>query len=336
MKKELSNFINITTRTYFNWKRNHHKNIILIINKIFYDKEDINLWKKYKILPYFKYFNNLEEDNTKEYRILLCKILGIKESSYYSWKKGRYSNIILLFNQIFRNKENIGYWLKNKEFELLNNKNKSSHYIDILNELNNLNFCNDNFNEKNSTFLFKSINLNSFQNLSLISLNPEILNLTEENIQLKLINSINITQLTQTNHYIKYINSIKKYSSKELKYFFSLSNIYQMFLYSIKNTDINLFTKVVFLVYKNNKNKIKTFLNYLDEILNYKKTNNQFEILNKNINISTREIRTDILIFLFTYVVSFLDTINIDDYLPKKIQFLKKTQSLILYQKLFN
>ena len=317
MREMLSKFMNISTRTYSNWKKNKHCHIIEIINLIFKNQEDIELWLNHRLLSQYTYFENLEERHNKDYREILCKLLGIKNSSYYSWKKGRYSNIILLFNQIFKNSENVKYWIENNKFQFYYNDADINNSINLLNRLNQICYCIDNFNAPNSTFSFTNIDFGLLENEALIIIESENIS-TNKSIKVQLINNITLSNINQIKDYQRIIKVIEIESEHNLYKLLEIPTIYKMFFLSIKNTDINLFIKLTLLVFKSSYKDIDEFFSYLEQQLKIAKTHFNKILLHSNKNLSTKEIRRETLLFLFMRILSSLYTIGLNKFLISK------------------
>lgn len=320
MKREkLAKFMNISVRTYSNWKNNEHKNIILLLNLIFKDEYDIFLWTKYGIIPQYKYFENQHEVTDSLFRKRMCILLGIKTSNYYFWKNGKRSNIIELCIQVFRNSENIDYWLINNKFEILINNAKINEYVELLDEINNNEFCTDSFIRDSSSFHFKSINLNELKNYITISMNCNSLN-THGNIKYQIINSIKLSNNIEGNCIIKeyknFIDKIDKVDNLTLKQLFEEINIYAMFISSIKTIDLNLFVKL--LLFITIDLDIYTYFKYLDFILENRRENLYSKMKFSNIDLNIKELQIDILGELFAKIISSLYTLNLNDSLRKR------------------
>lgn len=306
--------MNISVRTYSNWKNNKHKNIILILNSIFKENSDLLLWTKYKIIPQYKYFNKQDELTNEHFRKELCKLLGINVSNYYYWKNGKRSNIMNLFIQVFKNPDNINYWLENKKFELTTNDNEIKSYISYINKINDNEYCKDNFSHINSSFFFESININDFKNHLIISINCNTMN-SKEKIKYELINSIQLSNNLDSNLVIKeyknFISTIEKLDSNKLKKLFHKSTIYSMFIYSIKNIDLNLFIKLFLLI--TTELGLDNYLKYLDFFLKYERNKLYSKIQYSNNNLNSKDIQINILTIFFVKIISSIKTLNLND-----------------------
>lgn len=327
--------MNISTRTYTNWKNNEHKNIILILNFVFKDDIDMLLWTKYKIIPQFKYFRNQEELTDKSFRESLCKLLGIEVSNYYYWKEGKRSNIINIFIQIFKNSENINYWLQNASFEITMNSLKVNEYIKYLEKINNNEFCTDCFINDNSSFLFNSINIKDFKNYLIISINCSNFK-SEKKIKYQLINSIELSDDIEGDSIIKeykdFVHNLNEFDDYKLENLFDKSTIYAMFIYSIKNIDLNLFIKLFLLI--NIKLDLTIYLKYLDVFLKYERKKLYFKMCYSNINLNLKNIQVNVLAKFFIKIISSIDTLNLDDSFCKKDRYNLLFKELDAYLKM--
>lgn len=323
MKREkLAKFMNVSIRTYNNWKNNEHKNIILILNSVFENETDIVLWTKYKIIPQFKYFKNQEELINKSFRESLCRLLGIELSNYYFWKEGKRSNIINLFIQIFKNSKNVDYWLENLNFEITMDNLKVNEYIKYLEKINNNEFCRDCFININSSFLFDSINIRDFKNYLFLSIDSS--NLKSENkIKYQLINAIELTNYIDGSFVIEeykdFISIINEFDDEKLKNLFDKSIIYKMFIYSIKNNDLNLFIRLFLLICI--KLDLTFYLKYLDVFLINERKKLHFEMSYSNINLNLKDIQINVLAKFFIKIISSIDTLSLNDSFCKKDRF---------------
>ena len=126
MRKELLNFLGLSQRSYYTWQKEKHPHIIEIVNDVFKTKEDILFFNLFWELPYSYSDSHKKTYNEKSYKEKLCEILGIKPSSYYHWQTGKRENIIKLFETIFKNIDDLDYWIQ---------KNKSKNYSIKLNQL---------------------------------------------------------------------------------------------------------------------------------------------------------------------------------------------------------
>ena len=261
MRKELLNFLGLSQRSYYTWQKEKHPHIIEIVNDVFKTKEDILFFNLFWELPYSYSNSHKKTYNEKSYKEKLCEILGIKPSSYYHWQTGKRENIIKLFETIFKNIDDLDYWIQNKKFQTENQTFINHNLYDFINDLcENQKF----FDEKNNPLDIG--NLSSGLNLSNLNIKDPIIYFL---INLK----------------------IEKIDSTNMEKIFSKSfNLDIYFFDCIKRLDIDMFIKLIFLSYHTKRIHIhfdlKPLLIHLDNLFDVIKYRTQIKIkYGKNIQL---------------------------------------------------
>lgn len=333
MREKLLNFLNLSNRTYYEWKNYKHPNIIQIINDVFITKEDIMFFDLFEELPFDKYFidnSTFNKNQSKIFKNKLCQLLDIEPSSYYHWQKGKRRNIIKLFHLIFKNVDNIEFWLTHKQFEIKNQKIDDTLYnfINIL--CNGQKFFESKNNPLNIGDLSSGLGLKFFniQNpIIYFLLNLDIAKIDQNNIKYSLINDIRLKNYISIDSYIHFLEVLDSFKEQDLKKIFNKSLLHLNFLDSIKKLDIDLFVKLILLslslskciTYNHTKysvnlllctelnkivkieDRIKTILLLIDELFDKIKWQQQIEIKkNENKNVSLIDKKVELMMSIYT------------------------------------
>ncbi|MFW2581065.1 hypothetical protein [Aliarcobacter butzleri] len=303
MRKELLNFLELTQRSYYTWQKQQHPNIIKIVNDVFKTKEDILFFNLFEQTPQYTYFHNDEEDS-KNYREKLCEILQISPSSYHHWQTGKRKNIIKLFCLIFKNVDNIQYWLKHKKFEIEHQVIDDTLFYFIDNLCDGQKFFGEEDNPLNIGNLLLRLELKYFDiknPLIYFLLHLDIAEIEENNIKYSIINGLKIDEYISIDSYIYFLQILDSYDEQELKKIFNTSSLHLNILDSIKRLDVDFFFKLIFLslsskrdkLVKSKKDFIWTFF-LLDELFNEIKWELKLEIekdANKNISLRDKKMK---------------------------------------------
>ena len=298
MRKELLNFLGLSQRSYYTWQKDKHPHIIEIVNDVFKTKEDILFFNLFWELPYSYSNSHKKTYNEKSYKEKLCEILGIKQSSYYHWQTGKRENIIKLFETIFKNIDDLDYWIQNKKFQTENQTFINHNLYDFINDLcENQKF----FDEKNNPLDIG--NLSSGLNLSNLNIkdpiiyfliNLKIEKIDKNNIKYSIINKLKIDDYIPIDSYIKFL---KKIDSTNMEKIFSKSfNLDIYFFDCIKRLDIDMFIKLIFLSYHTKRIHIhfdlKPLLIHLDNLFDVIKYHTQIKIkYGKNIQLRNEKMK---------------------------------------------
>ncbi|WP_164758867.1 helix-turn-helix domain-containing protein [Aliarcobacter butzleri] len=300
MRKELLNFLGLTQRSYYTWQKQQHPNIIKIVNDVFKTKEDILFFNLFELTPQPTYFYNDKKDS-KNYRAKFCEILQISPSSYHHWQTGKRKNIIKLFRLVFKNPENLEYWLEHKKFEIEHQVIDDTLFYFIDNLCDAQKFFKQEDNLLNIGDLSSKLKLKYLdtQNpLIYFLLHLDIAEIAENNIKYSIVNGFKIDEYISIDSYIYFLQILDSYDEQELKKIFNTSSLHLNILDSIKRLDVDFFFKLIFLslsskrdkLVKSKKDFIWTFF-LLDELFNEIKWELKLEIEKKdaNKNISLRD-----------------------------------------------
>lgn len=251
MRKELLKFLNLTQRSYYTWQKRQHPNIIEIVNDVFRTKEDILFFNLFWELPYSYSNSDIKIYHDKSYREKLCKILGIKPSSYYHWQTGKRENVIKLFETIFKNIDDVDYWLVNRKFKTENQTFVDNNLYNFVNDLcDNQKFIDEKNNPLDIGNSSSGLNLSNFNIKDpmiyfLMKLN--IKEIDKNNVKYSIINGLKVENYIPINSYIRFL---RKIDSADLEKIFSKSfNLDIFFSDCIKRLDIDMFIKLMFLSY---------------------------------------------------------------------------------------
>lgn len=303
MRKELLNFLGLTQRSYYTWQNHKHPNIIQILNDVFKTKEDILFFNLFELTPQPTYFHNHKND-LKNYREKFCEILEISPSSYHHWQTGKRKNIIKLFRLIFKNVDNIEYWLEHKKFEIEYQEIDDALFYFIDNLCDNQKFFKQEDNLLNIGDLSSKLKLKYLdtQNpLIYFLLHLNIAEIEENNIKYSIVNSLKINENISIDSYIYFLQILDSFDEQELKKIFNKSSLHLNILDSIKRLDVDFFFKLIFLSLSNKRDRslesekdFKLTFFSLDELFNEIKWELKLEIekdANKNISLRDKKMK---------------------------------------------
>ena len=308
MRKELLNFLGLTQRSYYTWQNHKHPNIIQILNDVFKTKEDILFFNLFKQSPQLKYFHNDKKDS-KNYREMFCKLLEISPSSYYHWQTGKRKNIIKLFRLVFKNNQNIEYWIRHRKFEIEHQEIDDTLFYFIDNLCNGQKFFKQednllNIGDLSSRLKLKYFDIQKQSIYFLLHLNIEI---KENNIKYSIVNDLKIDEYISIDSYIYFLQVLDSFDEQELKKIFNKSLLHLNILDSIKRLDVDFFFKLIFLSLSNKRDKLlgyqknfKWTFFWLDELFNEIKWKLKLEIeKDANKDISLRDKKMELMMEIY-------------------------------------
>lgn len=303
MRKELLNFLGLTQRSYYTWQNHKHPNVIQILNDVFKTKEDILFFNLFELTPQPTYFYNDKKDS-KNYREKFCEILQISPSSYHHWQTGKRKNIIKLFRLVFKNPENLEYWLENKKFEIEHQVIDDTLFYFIDNLCDGQKFFKQEDNPLNIGNLLSSPELKYFDiknPLIYFLLHLDIAEIAENNIKYSIVNGFKIDEYISIDSYIYFLQILDSFDEQELKKIFNKSSLHLNILDSIKRLDVDFFFKLIFLSLSSKRDKLlkskkdfKLTFFLLDELFDEIKWELKLEIekdSNKNISLRDKKMK---------------------------------------------
>ncbi|KLD98694.1 hypothetical protein PJV93_08140 [Aliarcobacter butzleri] len=303
MRKELLNFLGLTQRSYYTWQNHKHPNVIQILNDVFKTKEDILFFNLFELTPQPTYFYNDKKDS-KNYREKFCEILQISPSSYHHWQTGKRKNIIKLFRLVFKNPENLEYWLENKKFEIEHQVIDDTLFYFIDNLCDGQKFFKQEDNPLNIGNLLSSPELKYFDiknPLIYFLLHLDIAEIAENNIKYSIVNGFKIDEYISIDSYIYFLQILDSFDEQELKKIFNKSSLHLNILDSIKRLDVDFFFKLIFLSLSSKRDKLlkskkdfKLTFFLLDELFDEIKWELKLEIekdANKNISLRDKKMK---------------------------------------------
>ncbi|WP_152018559.1 hypothetical protein [Aliarcobacter butzleri] len=115
MKKEISNFLNISERNYYIWKKQQHPMLISLLHILFSNKSELNTYIQINYLGIDS--NSITQIvDKKKYKQLILQILNLSERNYYIWKNDENkSKAITIVQQAIKNEFEAQYFIDNNQ-----------------------------------------------------------------------------------------------------------------------------------------------------------------------------------------------------------------------------
>lgn len=129
MQKKIYEFLNLSERNYYIWKKTKHPLIISLFFKVFENENQLVDYVKNGTLPFFKDVKPVFDK--KKYKKLLLQILNLSERNYYIWQNHPSKNKAINFvQQIISNEVEAEYFILHNN---ILNKKEISAFNHILN-----------------------------------------------------------------------------------------------------------------------------------------------------------------------------------------------------------
>ena len=132
MKKEISNFLNISERNYYIWKKQQHPMLISLLHILFSNESELNNYIQFNYLAIDS--NSITQIlDKKKYKQLILKILNLSERNYYIWKNDENkSKAITIVQQAIRNEFEAQYFIDNNQLYTQNDFKDFEIILDYL------------------------------------------------------------------------------------------------------------------------------------------------------------------------------------------------------------
>lgn len=115
MKKEISNFLNISERNYYIWKNKQHPKLISLLHILFTSESELNSYTQFNYLAITPQ-SPIGICDKKKYKQLILKILNLSERNYYIWQNdSKKSKIIDVCKKAIQNEFEAQYFLDNNQ-----------------------------------------------------------------------------------------------------------------------------------------------------------------------------------------------------------------------------
>lgn len=132
MKKEISNFLNISERNYYIWKKQQHPMLISLLHILFSNGSKLNTYIQINYLGIDS--NSITQIvDKKKYKQLILQILNLSERNYYIWKNDENkSKAITIVQQAIRNEFEAQYFIDNNQLYSQNDFKNFEIILDYL------------------------------------------------------------------------------------------------------------------------------------------------------------------------------------------------------------
>ena len=160
MKKEISNFLNISERNYYIWKKQQHPMLISLLHILFSNESELNNYIQFNYLAIDS--NSITQIvDKKKYKQLILKILNLSERNYYIWKNDENkSKAITIVQQAIRNEFEAQYFIDNNQLYTQNDFKNFEIILDFLVAPTNLVYQ---FSEKTNYIIFNKLDAKRIQ-----------------------------------------------------------------------------------------------------------------------------------------------------------------------------
>ena len=160
MKKEISNFLNISERNYYIWKKQQHPMLISLLHILFSNESELNNYIQFNYLAIDS--NSITQIlDKKKYKQLILKILNLSERNYYIWKNDENkSKAITIVQQAIRNEFEAQYFIDNNQLYTQNDFKNFEIILDFLVAPTNLVYQ---FSEKTNYIIFNKLDAKKIQ-----------------------------------------------------------------------------------------------------------------------------------------------------------------------------
>ena len=160
MKKEISNFLNISERNYYIWKKQQHPMLISLLHILFSNESELNNYIQFNYLAIDS--NSITQIvDKKKYKQLILKILNLSERNYYIWKNDENkSKAITIVQQAIRNEFEAQYFIDNNQLYTQNDFKDFEIILDYL--VTPINVAYE-FSEKTNYIIFNKLDAKRIQ-----------------------------------------------------------------------------------------------------------------------------------------------------------------------------
>ena len=164
MKKEISNFLNISERNYYIWKKQQHPMLISLLHILFSNESELNNYIQFNYLAIdSNSINKIKQTliDKKKYKQLILQILNLSERNYYIWKNDENkSKAITIVQQAIRNEFEAQYFIDNNQLYTQNDFKNFEIILDFLVAPTNLVYQ---FSEKTNYIIFNKLDTKKIQ-----------------------------------------------------------------------------------------------------------------------------------------------------------------------------
>ena len=160
MKKEISNFLNISERNYYIWKKQQHPMLISLLHILFSNESELNNYIKFNYLAIDS--NSITQIvDKKKYKQLILQILNLSERNFYIWKNDENkSKAITIVQQAIRNEFEAQYFIDNNQLYTQNDFKDFEIILDYL--VTPINVAYE-FSEKTNYIIFNKLDAKRIQ-----------------------------------------------------------------------------------------------------------------------------------------------------------------------------
>ena len=160
MKKEISNFLNISERNYYIWKKQQHPMLISLLHILFSNESELNNYIQFNYLAIDS--NSITQIvDKKKYKQLILQILNLSERNFYIWKNDENkSKAITIVQQAIRNEFEAQYFIDNNQLYTQNDFKNFEIILDFLVAPTNLVYQ---FSEKTNYIIFNKLDAKRIQ-----------------------------------------------------------------------------------------------------------------------------------------------------------------------------
>ena len=160
MKKEISNFLNISERNYYIWKKQQHPMLISLLHILFSNESELNNYIQFNYLAIDS--NSITQIvDKKKYKQLILQILNLSERNFYIWKNDENkSKAITIVQQAIRNEFEAQYFIDNNQLYTQNDFKDFEIILDYL--VTPINVAYE-FSEKTNYIIFNKLDAKRIQ-----------------------------------------------------------------------------------------------------------------------------------------------------------------------------
>ena len=160
MKKEISNFLNISERNYYIWKKQQHPMLISLLHILFSNESELNNYIQFNYLAIDS--NSITQIvDKKKYKQLILQILNLSERNFYIWKNDENkSKAITIVQQAIRNEFEAQYFIDNNQLYTQNDFKNFEIILNFLVAPTNLVYQ---FSEKTNYIIFNKLDAKKIQ-----------------------------------------------------------------------------------------------------------------------------------------------------------------------------
>ena len=160
MKKEISNFLNISERNYYIWKKQQHPMLISLLHILFSNESELNNYIQFNYLAIDS--NSITQIvDKKKYKQLILQILNLSERNFYIWKNDENkSKAITIVQQAIRNEFEAQYFIDNNQLYTQNDFKDFEIILDYL--VTPINVAYE-FSEKTNYIIFNKLDAKKIQ-----------------------------------------------------------------------------------------------------------------------------------------------------------------------------